>query len=618
MSKMIFVLPEEASIAAVKLVAERYNQDLDVVQFTGDTLLEDFIQKLVLQNYEIFISRGSLAIEIAKLITLPVIEIRITRMELYQMLLKAKKMSTVPCPRVALICARNMLCDLTGLGELAGVELVPYIGDSMTEVIKSGAMAVAEGADVLLRGVGNASASFPYEMPSIIFYSQSDAIETALRMARQMSDTLDLAKAYNERQKILLDHSGSGLVLLDQAGHIEQMNALAQVMLSCSSEECYGRNIDRYVPVVDETVMRRVLQDGDDVWGLQQKIGDSWHTLSLSPVHSKDYHSGAVLSITEGNRVDIGARQLRKDAFDFSLGENLTFDSFPCRSAGMHAVLDKAKRCAAFRLPMLLLGEVGTEKETIARCMHEESALKEMPFFSIHCASEPPDVIWNKLFGEKSILNGMKGVLYLDDVAALSPESQSGLYQLIARQRFIPDSMPSLWIIAASEETLPDLVRRKNFRRDLCYALSSVVISIPPLRNRPEDGIVWAQTFLKILQAQMGRYLHLTQDAWQCLSRYSWPGNVEQLYDVCQQLLVQAPRRTVSEEFLRSILLREEPLKEDKTLFSTPGDFPLVESEPEKIRRLLSLYSGSRMQTANALGISSATLWRKMKKYGIT
>ena len=168
-------------------------------------------------------------------------------------------------------------------------------------------------------------------------------------------------------------------------------------------------------------------------------------------------------------------------------------------------------------------------------------------------------------------------------------------------------------MIAAADQPLDALQAQGLVQPDLACVLAPLCLTIPPLRQRPDDALAWAQAILKQLQPSYGRYLHLTQDAWKALGGFSWPGNKAQLYGVCQRILVEAPRRTVTEETVRSFLPASAAPAAD-----APAASLLLQPEEQRLRQLLRLYDGNRAQTARALGISTTTLWRKMKKYGIT
>ncbi|MPN31150.1 Alginate biosynthesis transcriptional regulatory protein AlgB [bioreactor metagenome] len=170
-------------------------------------------------------------------------------------------------------------------------------------------------------------------------------------------------------------------------------------------------------------------------------------------------------------------------------------------------------------------------------------------------------------------------------------------------------------MLAADTRDLGELVRAGAFREDLYYALSVMILSIPPLRQRKEDISGWAEFFFQELQQRHGRYVHLIRGAWQRLLDYDWPGNLAQLRSLCERIIVESPRRTVDEFFLDSQLRVYGPVQRQEE----PHDSSAVYYDPKaaRIAQLLRNHHGSRSIVAKELGVSTTTLWRYIKKYGI-
>ena len=613
MVKISFLLPDDATLNEVHRISQEQDQPLEFVKPGNQGTLRLTVDQMLQNGTEIFISRGFLAKELTALTTAPVVELRLTRMEVYELICAAKAKTPKERPRIAIVCSRNMLCDITGLDALAGVELVPYLADEVHQMPLLLEQAVTEHADGLITGVGFSDQSQQFSIPCVRFHSGREAVLAALRMAKQISYTLEMTRSYNARQQALLDYTVNGLVLLDQTGRIKQLNPPAEQMLRCTQGSPVGQSITQLASAVSPQVLQRVLTDHEEVYALRQRIGKATLMLSLTPVSTPEGLSGAVLSITEGQQIALYSENARKDTARSPAIARTTFASLPCRSARMQAVVEKARRFSGFAMPVFLSGEAGTEKEELAFCMYNASSLQDGDFVSFRCSSEPPDALYAALFGESRLVHKLRGVLYLDQVQALSPLAQSALAHFLESQR-IPERCPaSLWVIAAADQPLDALQAQGLVQPDLACVLAPLCLTVPPLRQRPDDALAWAQAILKQLQPSYGRYLHLTQDAWKALRSFSWPGNKEQLYGVCQRILVEAPRRTVTEETVRSFLPASAAPAAD-----APAASLLLQPEEQRLRQLLRLYDGNRAQTARALGISTTTLWRKMKKYGFT
>lgn len=611
MAKITFLLPDDYTLTEVQRISEERHQPLDFVKPGKFGSLKESVDQLTFQGTEIIISRGFLAKEIETLTTTPVVELRLTRMVVYELILSAKAKTHKEHPRIAVVCSRNMICDVDRLGEMAGVDLRVVLADTLSQMPYLLARTVADGIDALITGLGREEdEQIVGNIPWVRFHSGRESILNALRIANQVAYTLNMTQEYTARQQTLLDYSVNGLVLLDPDGCIAQVNSPAEQMLNGTQSDMAGQSVTKWIPAITPLVLRRVMQEGEEVSALRQKVGKNILMLSVTPVSTEDGPSGAVLSITEGRQLEIYSKGALEGASHDPAIARTTFSTLPCRSAEMQTAADKARRYADFAIPVFLSGEAGTEKEELAWCMYNASALQDGDFVTIHCDSEDPAALHRSLFGENGLVRRLRGVLYLDQVQALSPESQGALAHFLERQR-VPERTPAfLWVIAASDRSLEVLSAQGALRPELSGILSPLCLTIPPLRERPEDITAWAQSIFKQMQPAYGRYIHLTQEAWKELLRFSWPGNKTQLYGICQRILVESPRRTVTEDVTRKLLPSPLPAQPVSAAFPP-------QTEEERLRQLLQLYNGSRVQTAKALGISTTTLWRRLKKYGL-
>ena len=298
MVKISFLLPDDATLNEVHRISQEQDQPLELVKTGNQGTLRQTVDQMLQNGTEIFISRGFLAKELTALTTAPVVELRLTRMEVYELICAAKAKTPKERPRIAIVCSRNMLCDTAGLDALARVELVPYLADEIHQMPLLLEQAVAEHADGLITGVGFSDQNQQFSIPCVRFHSGREAVLAALQMAKQISYTLEMTRSYNARQQALLDYTVNGLVLLDQTGRIEQLNPPAEQMLRCTQGSPVGQSITQLASAVSPQVLQRVLTDHEEVYALRQRIGKATLMLSLTPVSTPEGLSGAVLSIT--------------------------------------------------------------------------------------------------------------------------------------------------------------------------------------------------------------------------------------------------------------------------------------------------------------------------------
>jgi PAS domain S-box-containing protein len=297
-------------------------------------------------------------------------------------------------------------------------------------------------------------------------------------------------------------------------------------------------------------------------------------------------------------------------------------------SAAMLNVISLARQVACTESKVLILGETGTGKELLARAIHDLSEHKSRPLITVNCASLPSTLIEAELFGrEKGAYTGavskMTGrfeladgsTIFLDEIGELPLELQAKLLRVIDEGVFqrlgSPTSIKvSFRIIAATNRNLSEEVKSGRFRSDLYYRLSVFPITIPPLRERPEDipPLIWS--FVREFQETMGKTVnHITDRTMNALTAYHWPGNVRELRNVIERAMIISKDSTL-----------EVKLTELKTGQKESRSKTLRDVEREQILTVLADTKwrvGGKGGAAELLGLERTTLHAKMKKLGI-
>ena len=321
----------------------------------------------------------------------------------------------------------------------------------------------------------------------------------------------------------------------------------------------------------------------------------------------------------------------------------------------MRALYETARRIAAADLPVLITGETGSGKELLARAIHQGSARKGGPLRSINCGAIPNNLVESALFGhEKGAFTGAAGrakglfeeanggSVMLDEIGELSANAQTALLRvletgLIMRVGSARELAVDVRVIAATHRDLEQMAQKGLFRQDLLYRLNTVVLEVPPLRERPDEILPLAETFLTNARA---RYPHgpaaIRADAAAYLQGYSWPGNVRELRNVVERALVIAEgTEIVPDDFPKAIRASDAEASSAASGSNAPlseGDGPglavvLDTERPLKdqvegfeaalLREALETHDWNQTHTAKALGMPLRTLVHKIKKYGL-
>jgi Nif-specific regulatory protein len=315
-------------------------------------------------------------------------------------------------------------------------------------------------------------------------------------------------------------------------------------------------------------------------------------------------------------------------------GERTSFANIVGRSQPMQRIFDLLQTVAKSELPVLVLGESGTGKELVAKAIHFHGPRKAKVFLSENCAAVPESLLESALFGHvRGAFTGADrdraglfeqadgGTLFLDEVGDMSPAMQARLLRVLqeGEVRRVGDERVfrvDVRVIAATNKDLEKEIREGRFREDLFYRLNVLSVPLPPLRERPGDVALLTASLIERIAKERGRATpRVENEVLDLLERYPWPGNVRQLENVLQRLSLLAGDGAVTLSLLQS----DENLRRTFLGDRTPAVpvLSLAKNEEEQIRRALKEAAGNRDQAARLLGISRATVYRKIKEYGI-
>jgi DNA-binding NtrC family response regulator len=303
---------------------------------------------------------------------------------------------------------------------------------------------------------------------------------------------------------------------------------------------------------------------------------------------------------------------------------------FIASSAAMQEVLELAARVAPLDTTVLVYGESGTGKEFIVRLIHDQSPRAGGPFVSVNCAALTETLLESELFGHvRGAFTGAvrdkaglfevaeRGTLFLDEIGEVAATVQAKLLRALQEREIRRVGAErsikvNARVVAATNRDLRAAVAAGTFREDLYFRLGAFPITVPPLRERREDIPPLVHDFVRRASTRMKKDVKtVSPDAMTALMNYSWPGNVRELEHAIERAVILAQSS--------SIRVRELPPEVTQKTQHRPGadTLDLQEQERAMIERALERFKGNRRQAAEALKISTVTLWRKMKRYGL-
>ncbi|HEY3174195.1 MAG TPA: sigma 54-interacting transcriptional regulator [Candidatus Polarisedimenticolia bacterium] len=306
--------------------------------------------------------------------------------------------------------------------------------------------------------------------------------------------------------------------------------------------------------------------------------------------------------------------------------------------------LAHAARVASSDTTVLLTGESGTGKEVVARLIHKGSERAARPIVAVNCAALPEHLLESELFGhEKGAFTGAvsttigrleqaaSGTLFLDEIAEMTPVVQAKFLRVLQEREFQRVGgtrvlTADVRIIAATNRDLPDMIRHGTFREDLYYRLNVFEIHLPPLRERSEDIMPLAESFLEELSSTIGRpAAGISRDAKEWLELYSWPGNVRELRNAIERAILLCDRGLITRDHLPIVVGRPEPARAE----SGNGRIDLAEPLPSGgidlrsvnrslIEKALRQARGNKSRAARLLGLTRSQFYTRLEKYDIS
>jgi DNA-binding NtrC family response regulator len=358
-----------------------------------------------------------------------------------------------------------------------------------------------------------------------------------------------------------------------------------------------------------------------------QAIKAGAHGFLIRPFQSEELNLAAEQALTK-KRLIGKIHKLEEELRSYHTLQNIVW-----ASRTMDEVIKTVRQVARLESSVLISGESGTGKELIARLLHSLSPGADRPLLIVSCEAIPESLQESEIFGHLAdsfpgahkdkrgmLEEAHGGTVFIDEVAELCPTAQVRLMRFLQDGEVTPVGASNgrdldVRIVASTKQSLDDLVEKKTFREDLYYRLSVVPIHLPPLRERKDDIPILAQRFLRVVSERMGRSSppSISPRVMNLFLSQAWRGNVRELECAIERAVALDRDGVIG---MDDLPLGDPQNSEDRVLDRARQDcLTLSELEREYILEVLSENSGSRKRTAERLGITTATLWRKLKQY---
>ncbi|WCK52583.1 sigma 54-interacting transcriptional regulator [Aneurinibacillus sp. Ricciae_BoGa-3] len=471
----------------------------------------------------------------------------------------------------------------------------------------------------------------------------------------------------NRQMDAIIDNAYDGIFIADKIGYVTRVNRAMCRLSGMNKESFLGVHLTELVrrgTFKHQSISWRSLQERREISGIQRYPTGQEHLVSASPISDEFGNIQGVVStvrdITELSQLREQLAEIQDQSEQYKselsiLRKRIQSEEIVAVSPQMKSILDLVERVANFDSTVLILGESGVGKEVIASLIHKASARSQGPFIKINCGAIPTELLESELFGyESGAFTGAKkagkiglfeaaegGVVFLDEIGEMSPALQVKILRVLQEQEFtrvggIQSIQVNCRIVAATHRNLQEHIQKGLFREDLYYRLYVVPIHIPPLRERKEDIPALLQYFLNKYNKKYGTERTFDPAVVQILQNHCWPGNVRQLSNLVERMVVTIPENAIGEHhlpedyfqshqktmatFTEGVHQLADPnaILNDSTAseMGQPGFNAFDEMERNLIVESLSRY-GSIRKVGQALGVSHTTVIKKMRKFGI-
>ena len=454
----------------------------------------------------------------------------------------------------------------------------------------------------------------------------ADLISNKLK-AQNKTEELELEK---KKLEILLNSMNKAVVSIDIKGNIDKYNLKFKETFNIKDDKLEAGNIFKILDFINETSEKDFKKYRTGIFSYEKNGRNLKGIYNINKIVVKNKLKGYVIDFIENKEAIKNYNKINKDY-------KITLDNIIGSSDIIIHTKQKSLIASKSSSTVLIEGESGTGKELFARAIHNHSNRADYPFVTVNCAAIPDNLLESELFGyEEGAFTGArkggklgkfeiahKGTIFLDEIGDMSLHLQGKLLRVLQERELDKIGGKSnisidVRVIAATNRNLERMVQEGHFREDLYYRLNVIPITLPSLRDRKEDIPFLIDYMIKEYSQKLDKdVVGIDEDVKNALVDYSWPGNVRELQNIIEYSINMSSSRILTLDIIPNNIKVQyyDDVKDKKEEIRTLED--LEKEAIQKAMNKFKNYKKDKELVANALGISRATLYRKLEKYNL-
>lgn len=651
MPKILFVIPRKEIEDLVSKTIKEY-KDFYISDFNGkdgsdidiDIIVQVYGEKINphIYNADIIVARGLTAITIKKLYpNIPVVEIPITTMDIVSSALMLQKENINNDP-IALLGFGNISLQATTASQLCSVPITSYnFSHSINDTIVLNLLdkLSSQGFRHIIGGVRIIDIARKKNFVCAFMQLERESIWLAVREAHHIANIHRKEREKAAHFETILNHSHEGIISTDTNNNIIHVNSSALKTLGIDDSTCIGSNLKN---IISDSKFITMLDSTKNYSDELVKTKNGRIILNKVGTSLGNEVIGNVITFQNINSVQNTEFKIRNKLYHKGLIAKYSFSDIIGENSSLTGTIDKAKIFAKVPSNILIIGATGTGKELFSQSIHNYSNRKNGPFVAVNCAAIPENLMESEFFGyaggaftgaSKEGKMGFfelahEGTIFLDEISEIPLNLQGKLLRVIQESevmrvgdnKIIPISVR---IICATNKDLKFLVKDGKFREDLYYRLCVLQLHLPPLRERGHDVLLLANNFMSTYSSNLSKVnITLSPDAQKLFLSYPWDGNIRELRNVCEQLVVLNETGIISSQEVSSVVQvpsNKESINHAIPKQSLSKNLSLERKQFEKdlIVKALKESNYNKTKAASLLGMNRTTLWKKLKEYNI-